>query len=277
VGLYGNIGINKNLVEDIKDVNSIFLAGFTGTSSRAVQDRALGVFWGGKWDRDGNNNLKLDANGFPTAAINEGVIGDPNAKWRAGFGSTVSWKGLDINILFETSQGNQMWAGTYGVLNYFGITEETANLTTVSAAEAAVIKNYNGQSIDQLATANADGTYTVRGNLKDFGNGNVLLDQAWYTSLGGGFGSVSEDFIKDASWVRLREVSINYQLPKSVLKKLHIPGASIGFTGRNLLLFTNFDGVDPELNLTGASNGRGLDYFTNPGTKSYIFNLRLNF
>lgn len=277
VGLYGNIGINKNLVEDIKDVNSIFLAGFTGTSSRAVQDRALGVFWGGKWDRDVNNNLKLDANGFPTAAVNEGVIGDPNAKWRAGFGSTVSWKGLDINILFETSQGNQMWAGTYGVLNHFGISEETANLTTVSAAEAAVIKNYNGQTIDQLATANADGTFTVRGNLKDFGSGNVLLDQAWYTSLGGGFGSVSEDFVKDASWVRLREVSINYQLPKSVLKKLHIPGASIGFTGRNLLLFTNFDGVDPELNLTGASNGRGLDYFTNPGTKSYIFNLRLNF
>ncbi len=278
VGLYGNIGINKNLVEDIKDVSSIFLAGFTGTSSRAVEGQPLGVFWGGKWARNESTGaLALDGNGFPTAAVSEGILGDPNAKWRAGFGSTISWKGLDVNILFETSQGNQMWAGTSGVLNHFGISEETVNETTVSAADAALIKNYNGETIDQLATANPDGSYTVRGNISDFGNGRVLLDQAWYTTLGGGFGSVSEHFIKDASWVRLREISLNYKLPNSLLKKLHIPGASIGFTGRNLLLFTNFDGVDPELNLTGASNGRGLDYFTNPGTKSYIFNLRLNF
>jgi hypothetical protein len=43
------------------------------------------------------------------------------------------------------------------------------------------------------------------------------------------------------------------------------------------LLWTEFPGVDPELNLTGTSNGRGLDYFTNPGTKSLIFSLKLNF
>ena len=86
------------------------------------------------------------ANGFPKAAVNEGVLGDPNAKWRAGFGSNISWKGFDINILFETSQGNQMWAGTYGVLNHFGISEETANETTVSASDAAIIKNYGGQT-----------------------------------------------------------------------------------------------------------------------------------
>jgi hypothetical protein len=75
--------------------------------------------------------------------------------------------------------------------------------------------------------------------------------------------------------VRLRELSLSYQLPASICKALHIPGASIGFTGRNLALWTNAPelGVDPETNLTGVTNGRGLDYFNNPGTKSYIFNL----
>ena len=277
LNIYGNISKNKNIVDDINGVNSIFLSGFTGTSSRAVAGQALGVFWGGKWETDASGKLVLDDNGFKQAAATEGVLGDPNAKYRAGIGTNLSWKGFNFNVLFETSQGGQMWAGTYGVLNNFGITPETANEVTVTADEASKIKNYNGQTIDKLTTANADGSYTLRGNLEDFGGGQVLLDQSWYTGLGGGFGSVAQDYIKDASWFRLREISLNYNLPKSILNKLHIPGASIGFTGRNLLLWTKFPGVDPELNLTGTSNGRGLDYFTNPGTKSYIFSLKLNF
>jgi len=51
----------------------------------------------------------------------------------------------------------------------------------------------------------------------------------------------------------------------------------IGVAGRNLLLITDFKGVDPEVNLTGASKGRGLDYFTNPGTRSVLLNLKLEF
>ena len=276
INVYGNIGSNKNLVEDISGVQSIFLDGFTGTSSRAVQGHALGAFWGVKWDRNADGSLKLDANGFPTAAATESVIGDPNPTYRAGFGSNLSWKGFTMNILFETSQGNQMWAGTYGVLNYFGINPETANEVTVSATEAANIKNYNGVAVDQLVTPNSDGSFTLRGNLKDFGAGQVLLDEAWYTGLGGGFGPVSEQFIVDASWVRLRELSLSYAIPTKYTKKVGLSGVSVGFTGRNLLLWSSVDGIDPELNLTGTSNGRGLDYFTNPGTRSYIFNLRIN-
>jgi len=273
--IYGNLGSNKNMVDSLTGSNSLFLAGFTGTSSRAVQGQAMGALWGGQWLRDESGNLILDANGFPQASPEEGVLGDPNPSWRGAIGTNFTYKGLSVNVLFEACQGNQMWGGTYGVLNYFGVAEETANEVTVSAADAANIKNIYGQSIDGLAAANADGTYTVRGNIKDFGAGNVLLDQAWYTGLGGGFGPVAEQFIYDASWVRLRELSLSYQLPASICKALHIPGASIGFTGRNLALWTNAPelGVDPETNLTGVSNGRGLDYFNNPGTKSYIFNL----
>ncbi len=273
--IYGNLGSNKNMVDSITGSNSLFLAGFTGTSSRAVQGQAMGALWGGQWLRDESGNLVLDANGFPQASPEEGVLGDPNPTWRGAIGTNFTYKGLSVNVLFEACQGNQMWGGTYGVLNHFGVAEETANEVTVSAADAANIKNIYGESVDQLAAANADGSYTVRGNLKDFGAGTVLLDQDWYTGLGGGFGPVAEQFIYDASWVRLRELSVSYALPANICKMLHIPGASIGFTGRNLALWTNAPelGVDPETNLTGVTNGRGLDYFNNPGTKSYIFNL----
>jgi len=279
LNLYGNLGINRNIVESLSGAKSVFLDGFTGTSSRAVEGQAMGSFWGGKFDRnETTGKYNLDALGFPQASISEGVIGNPNPNYRGSIGLNATYKGLSMNVLVETSQGNQMWAGTYAVLNNFGITPETANEVTVSADQAAKIHNAAGKTIDKMVAANADGTYTVRGNLADFnGDGNqVLLDQAWYTGLGGGFGSVSEHFIKDASWVRIREVSLNYVVPANVCKLLHVPGLSLGFTARNLALWTKFPGVDPETNLSGASNGRGLDYFTNPGTKSYMFSLKVN-
>jgi len=273
--IYGNIGSNKNEVVDLAGSSSIFLQGFTGTSSRAVKGQPMGALWGGKWLRDEAGTLVLDANGFPQQAPEEGLLGDPNPTWRGALGTNLTYKGLTLNVLFEACQGNQMWGGTYGVMNNFGVSVETANEVTLTAAEAAQVKNIRGLTVDQYATADANGNYTVRGNLKDFGAGNVLLDQSWYTSLGGGFGPVGEQFIYDASWVRLRELSLNYQLPEKMCKVLHIPGASLGFTGRNLALWTNSPqlGVDPETNLTGVTNGRGLDYFNNPGTKSYIFSL----
>ena len=70
--------LEGTLVEDLKGVQSIFLAGFTGSSSRAVEGYALGALWGGKFQRDSEGALILDANGFPQQAIAEGVIGAVN-------------------------------------------------------------------------------------------------------------------------------------------------------------------------------------------------------
>ena len=274
--LFGNFTRNRNMVEDLKGVQSIFLAGFTGSSSRAVEGYALGALWGGKFQRDSEGALILDANGFPQQAIAEGVIGDPNPDYRAGFGSSLTFKGFSMNVLFETSQGQDMWAGTSGVLKYFGVDPETANEFTVNGDDASKIKNISGVSVADAATADANGMYTVRGNRANYGTDNdVWLDQTWYTGLGGGFGPVAEHFITDGSWTRLRELSLGYSIPSNAAKKMGLASLDLGFTGRNLLLWSPFKGVDPELNLTGVSNGRGLDYFTNPGTKSFIFSVRL--
>ena len=92
-----------------------------------------------------------------------------------------------------------------------------------------------------------------------------------------GFGGIGEMNIYDASWVRLRQVSLGYTLPTSLFDNNFIGGAEITLTGRNLWLSTDYPGVDPETNLTGDSNGYGLDYFNMPNTKSYSATLRLTF
>ena len=263
--VFGNWSTNRNEVTALEGTESLFLNGFTGSSSRAVLNQPLGVLWGGKFDRDASGALILDANGFPTAAASEGVIGDPNPKWRGALGTSFSYKNFKISTLFDASIGGQLWDGTSGALNNFGKTIESANEVTLTSPTL----NYAGSSI-------APGT--VRGNLRDFGAGPRLLDQSWYTSLGGGFGPVSEQFIKSASWIKWRELSLSYNLDLNN-KNYGIQSITFTGTGRNLWLWTEAKdlGQDPETNLTGGSNGRGLQYFNAPNSKSLIFSVNLKF
>lgn len=276
--LNANINANRNKVLDLNGTESLFLAGFTGSSSRIVEGQPIAVLWGGKWDRGEGGDLILDGRGFPQPAAAEGILGDPNPDWRGGLGATFSYKDLSLSFLFETFQGADMWNGTRGVLNFFGRSAESANETTISAADAASTITYNGGSVAANYAPNNDGTYTFRGNLQDFGAGNVALDQSWYTSTGGGFGPVGEQFVDDASWTRLRNVTLSYSLNTEAFRNAtKLSSVEFSLTGRNLWLSTDWVGIDPETNLTGVTAGRGLEYFGNPNTKSFLFSIKINY
>jgi TonB-linked SusC/RagA family outer membrane protein len=264
--IFGNWSKNTNEVTKLEGTESLFLAGFTGGSSRAVLGQPLGVLWGGKFDRDTNGAMILDANGFPTVANAEGVIGNPNPDWRGAIGTSVSYKNLTLSTLFDASVGGQLWDGTSGALNNFGRTWDTANEVVLTTP----LINYEGSTIP---------AGTIRGNIKDFGAGNVLLDQSWYQSLGGGFGPVAEQFVKSASWVKWRELTLSYKLKFADKKFIGLESITFSGTGRNLWLWTEAKdlGQDPETNLTGGSNGRGLQYFNIPNSKSLLFSVNLKF
>jgi TonB-linked SusC/RagA family outer membrane protein len=264
--LFGNWSRNRNKVTRLEGTKSLLLNGFTGSSSRAVLDQPLGVLWGGKFDRDANGVLLLDANGFPTVADEEGVIGDPNPEWRGGAGTSLEYKNFKISTLFDASVGGELWDGTNGALNNFGRTWETANEVTLTTP----LVNYAGNTIP---------AGTVRGNVRDFGGGPVLLDQSWYQGLGGGFGPVAEQFVKSATWVKWRELTLTYLLKFKNPETIGFESVSFSGTGRNLWLWTEAKdlGQDPETNLTGGSNGRGLQYFNSPNTKSFIISVNLKF
>lgn len=263
--VFGNWSTNRNEVTKLEGTESLFLNGFTGSSSRAVLNQPLGVLWGGKFDRNADGTLILDANGFPTVANSEGVIGDPNPDWRGAIGTSFEYKNFTLSTLFDSSIGGQLWDGTNGALNNFGRTWETANEVTLTSPTV----NYAGSTVP---------AGTVRGNLVDFGGGPVLLDQRWYQSLGGGFGPVAEQFVKSATWVKWRELTLSYFIPLNK-SSVGLESITIKGTGRNLWLWTKDKtlGQDPESNLTGGSNGRGLQYFNSPNTKSFILSVNLKF
>jgi hypothetical protein len=87
-------------------------------------------------------------------------------------------------------------------INVFGKTIESANILNLSAAEAAALKGSNGATAQSQGVLNADGSWCAWKYSRLWSP--RLLNQSWYSGLGGGFGAVSEQFIKSATWVKLR-------------------------------------------------------------------------
>ena len=263
-GIYSQV---RNEVTQLGEGLDVNLGGLAAVSARAIQGYPIGILIGGKTQRDDQGNLVFDENGFPVQQITQGVIGDPNPDWQGSAYSTLSYKNFSLSFLFETYQGADIFAGTKSVMMDFGTWGSSA---TESVADQNLL-DYNGNVI--LA-----GT-TFRGIVHNFGAGPVALTEAWYNGEGGYFGGGNDElYIEDGSWTRLREISLSYTLNSDWLKRqTGISSAQLSVTGRNLLLWTAFEGNDPDTNLQGISAARGIDYFNNPGTKSYIFTLGVNF
>ena len=290
--MYFNWAQNKNKVTDLAgteviylgtgSVNSVALVGYavgtlhgTGSKTYALatatdtvgHDDGINVF------TDNNSlvgNLALDNNGFPQITSLKTVLGDPNPDWRGTLGLNARWKNFNMNVLFEHSQGGDYSPRTQWVLRRFGTTEETAGAITLSQD----MINFDGDTI-------AAGMF-VRGSIHDFGGGDVLLDETWYRhGIGGGFGdNQAYNFaVKDATFSRIRELSLSYTFTSPAFReRTKLSSLTMRWTARNLFAwYKELVGIDPATNQAGVANGFGLDYFTNPSTKSYLFTVSVNY
>ena len=259
---------NKNeITELIEGVESVRLdTGLGGVHNRAMLGQQHGILWGDKTLRDASGKIETDANGFPRKDPVQGMIGDPNPDWQGSAIGSISYKNFSLSVLLETSQGGDIFGGTKSVLSDFGRWGSTVNEVTATQD----LKTYKGNTI-------TSGT-TFRGEIKDFGAGPVAVNEEWYIGLGGYFGGGIDDiYVEDGSWTRLRELSLSYNLNNDFTRSVGIHNAVITATGRNLILWSDFEGTDPDTNVSGVSSSRGIDYFNNPGTKSYVFSLSLTF
>jgi len=273
-----NFSTNKNMVDELYEgIDNIFLGGFEGSSVRIVAGKPYGSIFGFGWLRDPqtgeviiNDDVNSEDYGFPILDLNnEKAFGSANPDWLLGFRNTVSWKGLSLSFLIDIKKGGKMWNGTRSALYFFGTHGD------VSTPEV------RDPSKNTKVFKGVKGHFDENGNLVTSGTNDiqVVAGENWY-SLGNGngfYGSNTEDFIEDAGWVRLRELSLSYTLPKSIVEYTPFSNVILTFTGRNLWLSTKYTGVDPETNLMGAYSAQGLDYFNMPGVRSYNFSITVDF
>lgn len=260
---------NVNEVTDLYGTPVVDMSSGASVKSVALVGHPLGTLFGTGSQTNADGSFILNDDGFPQLTSEFVVLGDPNPDWRAGLGINLTYKKFDLNVVVEHSQGGEFSPRTLHVLNRFGTTQETANRITLTED----LVNYAGNTIPA-------GT-TVRGNIRDFGGGNVLLDESWYrTGIGGGFGdNQAYNFsIYDATWTKVRELSLSYTLDSASLKNnLGVQNIRFTLTGRNLININNIPGIDPEVNQFGTGNALGLDYFTNPQTQSTLLGVTFNF
>jgi TonB-linked SusC/RagA family outer membrane protein len=226
---------------------------------RLVKGQPFAVIYGNDFIRDPQGRVLIDdarlmadgktpnANyGFPSRSPNPKPIGNTNPSWIAGLRNTFQYGNFTLTTLLDVRYKFDIYNGTRGSMNQSGTSKE---------------------SEDRYIPTVFDGVKKSDGAVNDI---PVVKGQYWYTGVGGGFGSgVNTQFVEDGSWLRLRELNLSYRLPATWLKKIRLSGATFTLTGRNVFLFTNYSGVDPETNLNGDNNAAGYDYFTMPNTRSY--------
>ncbi len=269
-----NFTAYENTVNRIlPDLTNITLNGFTSVSSNVIEGEPYGVIFGEALERVDdpdspfNGRLIIGPDGFPITANDSRILGDPNPDWQLGLTNAFTYKGLTLSALVDFRKGGDVWNGTYGIAQYFGVTQHSADLR----GEAG-----DGVIFDGVQrTGDEANQYVENAQQIDLNNNAIgTLANRWTRF---GFGTRGEENVEDASWIRLREVRLAYTFPQSILENLGISNATFSLTGRNLFLFTGYKGIDPETNLTGTSNGFGLDYFNNPNTRGYGAALTVTF
>jgi TonB-linked SusC/RagA family outer membrane protein len=209
--------------------------------------------------------LYLGADGRPIVDNTDRVIADPNPKYTMSYRTSVTvWSKLRLSGLLDVRKGGQVWDQTRSVLSNFGTSDNT------------LIRNQQGQFGKNFLT-------DVYPDVAGPGAGVVAFHnlqewQDWFTGDGGGFGPVGAQAVEDASYAKLRELSVSYTFEQAWVKSLTgFSTVDLRLGGRNLKTWTHYKGYDPEVNLGGAEFlTQGIDYFINPPTRSFVLSLSFN-
>jgi hypothetical protein len=262
-----NFTRNKNKVLSLAPgVSNIDLGGFTGSTINVVVGEAYGSMFSTGFYKDAQGRLIINDDptsagyGYPVKNEQMKSLGSIAPKWTMGITNEFTYRGIGFSFLLDIKNGGIMWNGTLSRLNGFGVSKITEN------RDQTVI-------FDGIKGHLENGVIVSSGSVNDI---QTTYSQYYYQNIGGGSSCSEEQFVEKTDWMRLREVTLSYNMGK-LLKKTFIKNFKVYVTGRNLLLKTPYQGIDPETNLMGAYNAQGLDYFNMPNTKSFVFGLKLDF
>ncbi len=199
--------------------------------------------------------------GFPVRDGTQRLLGNSQPDWMGGISNTFTYKSLSLSFLFETQQGMDKYNQLSNFMSAFGIAKYTEN-----RRETIV---FPGVLAD--GTPNTQAVWLGQGVGPDARN----YTAGYYRNV---YRGVTENFVEDASWIRLRTLSLSYGLPAKLFKGTLIQNASVAFTGTNLLLWTDYTGYDPETSsFSAGSNVDAFTGFTYPAVRSFLLSVNVNF
>ncbi|MEP7144495.1 MAG: TonB-dependent receptor [Ferruginibacter sp.] len=246
-----NFGANKNKIVDLKGQQ-------IGDLNVAQEGQSLGVFFAREFaGADPNNGDALyykntlgtdgKRDRTTTNQYNDAenvIIGNPNPDFIYGIKNTVTYKGIDLDILLQGVQGNEIFNGGGQYMSASGS------------------NGFDNQTRDQLNSWKNPGDITQVPEARQFfANGT----------------DNSSRYISDGSYLRVKAVTLGYNLSPKLSGKLHIDRARIYVRAQNLFTFTKYKGWDPEVNADyQASNiNQGVDFYSAPQLKTIVFGINI--
>ena len=243
-----------NYVDELAPgVESIMLGGFVTPQVRAGIGDKFPVIYGKSYMRNDEGKIVVDKNGLPMQG-EDAVIGTVSPDFRLGFNTNIELYKFRISAVFDWKQGGQMYSGTAGEMNYYGVSKLSGDMRNTEF----IVEN----SVKETGK-DADGNSIYAPN-----DIKVTDAQAYFTRRR----SIDESYIYDNSYIKLRELSVSY--PVFSKKWLNV---NVNVFARNILVWSEMKGFDPEASQGNDNMGGAFERFSLPGTASYGFGFNVKF
>ncbi|KAA6340323.1 TonB-dependent receptor SusC [termite gut metagenome] len=245
---------NKNkIIELTTDTKKQILSDDTGVSLLQIvaeEGGAFGDIYGYAYERDANNNIVVDEKGLPIRAGEMKLLGNNQPKWMLGWSNDFSYKNFSLSFLIDLNYGGDVFMGSIQTGTNYG------NLA--------------------MTLPGREGDFIVPGSVKQDGTVNTtkVTAQDYWKNIN----DITEAFMYDATNARLRELSIGYTLPRTLLAKTPFSSLKASLVARNLfMIYSKTEGFDPEAGFSNGSRVQGYEFGSMPTMRSLGFNINVAF
>jgi TonB-linked SusC/RagA family outer membrane protein len=244
-------------------LEEVVISGFTDLGNFAIPGQPFNVIKGIGFDRAPDGQPIILSNGVHKPTSELVVLGDPNPDWTGSWINGFSYKGFNLNVMLEYRHRGVIYSSTVTATLARGVTQDPVADRELTFIMPGVRQDGN----------NADGTPNYIPN--DY---QISASDYFFS---GYQGATDEPNVFDGTMIRLREVSLSYQLPNSLMAKTPFKRASFALSGTNLwfqaLNFPPNMNYDVDVLGTGVGNGLGFDFVTGPSSRRMGGTLTLTF
>ncbi len=248
-----NYAHNRNKIVEVNpdDKNQIINLGSSeGYFSRIIRGGSFGDLYAFDFEYDSQGRIRLDENKMPLKTTEPVFVGRVDPDFNLGWNNTFNYKNFSMGFLINGVFGGNVLSYTEAMLDNYGVSKRSADARDKDGVEINAVMP-NG---DPVTTVDPESWYRAIGNI------NGILGA----------------YVYDRTNVRLTQFSFNYDIP---VRNLNLPvkSASVGLIGQNLFFLYKKAPYDPELTMSAGSGSQALDNFNLPSTRTYGFNIKVNF
>jgi TonB-linked SusC/RagA family outer membrane protein len=256
-----NFGKNKSRITELAPgVSSLLLGSLFGARVEARLDRPYGAIMGRAFARDSATGQLLLKNGLPFAQSTSPThyFGTVQPDWTGGWGNTLAYKNFRLYALFDFRRGGKLASITNAFGDFTGIFPRNIQGREVDWDKPGVVV----QGIDVTDPLNPKPN-TVNVNAEDY-----------WQCLSYNCQQVIEPYVYDASYTKLRELTLGVDLPRTFVSRFNASGISLSLTGRNLKTWTKVPNIDPEFSYQ-TGNNQGIEFAALPNARVWGLNVRI--